>query len=214
MARYAIATEDKQARREAILDAAKTLFLAGDGTLPSAGDIANASVLAKGTVYLYFRTKEEIFNALLATSVLGFLKELESVLSQLSGRKADKATRFIASFVAIIESRPELLRLDAISYGVLEKNLEPTTMIEAKREFAAALSHTASMIESVMKLPAGRGVLLLMRTFAMTRGIWQASQPCGIDLLDKAPALLVLQPVFQTELTEALNEYWRGALAS
>jgi len=214
MARYAIATEDKQARREAILDAAKTLFLAGDGTLPSAGDIANASKLAKGTVYLYFRTKEEIFSALLAASLLDSLKELESVLSELKGRRADKVASFIASFVSIIESRPELLRLDAISYGVLEKNLEAETMLEVKREFIIALSHTASMIEFVMKIAAGRGVLLLMRTFAMTRGIWQASQPCDIDLLDEALALPVLQPVFHTELTEALNEYWRGALAS
>ena len=213
MARHAIATEDKTARRECILDGARSLFMAGDGTLPSAGDIAQAAGLAKGTVYLYFRTKEEIFNALLMTSLRSMLDELEASLLAVKGRRAGKVTAFIAAVVAAIEARPELMRLDNLSYGVLEKNLVAETLRETKLEFIQALSHTAAVLEAALKITTGRGAVLLMRSFAMARGIWQSCQPCA-HVFPSDELVLLLQPVFAVELTEALAEYWRGALAA
>ena len=53
----------KQARREEILDAAGALFSVRH-ELANVADIAVAAGLAKGTVYLYFQTKEEIYMAL------------------------------------------------------------------------------------------------------------------------------------------------------
>ena len=136
MARHATAIEDKQARRAAILRAATGLFVAGDGTLPSAAEIAAAAGLAKGTVYLYFRTKEEIFASLLVT-------------------------------------------------------------------------------QEALALAPGRGVSLLMRTFALTRGLWQSSEPPSPEAAHAVAGLDVaaIYPDFRAELREALTEYWRGALA-
>jgi AcrR family transcriptional regulator len=73
MARRAVAMEDKKKRRQAILVAARDLFNASDGTLPAASEIAAAADLAKGTVYIYFRTKEEIFLALLLQECIDVL---------------------------------------------------------------------------------------------------------------------------------------------
>jgi hypothetical protein len=54
-----------------------------------------------------------------------------------------------------------------------------------------------------------------MRSFAFTRGLWQAaSPPGGSGVADEATAFGLLYLPFETELMDALAEYWRGALAS
>jgi AcrR family transcriptional regulator len=215
MARHAIGSEDKEARRQAILAAARHLFNAGDGTLPAAADIAAAAGLAKGTVYLYFRTKEEIFIALLLQACLDALGEIEAVFRNTRGRRGDKIAAFIGAYVGHIVRHPELPRLDGLCYGVLEKNLAPDKLTEFKATFATRLAGTGLMIEQALRLPAGSGIRLLMRSFAFTRGLWQAaSPPGGPDVADKDAAFAFLHLPFETELADALSEYWRGALAS
>ena len=54
----AIAEEDKEARRHALLDAAESLFLRHPDRVASVAEVAEAAGLAKGTVYLYFPSKE------------------------------------------------------------------------------------------------------------------------------------------------------------
>lgn len=56
--------EDKEQRREAILDAAEQQWLAQPERMADVAEIAAAAGLAKGTVYLYFRSKEELFLAI------------------------------------------------------------------------------------------------------------------------------------------------------
>jgi AcrR family transcriptional regulator len=85
MARRAVATEDKKKRRQAILVAARDLFNAGDVTLPAASEIAAAADLAKGTVYIYFRTKEEIFLAPLLQECIDVLDRIELVFRSTQG---------------------------------------------------------------------------------------------------------------------------------
>jgi len=49
---------DKEERRNALLDAAEALFLAQPGRMASVAEVAQAAGVAKGTVYLYFPSKE------------------------------------------------------------------------------------------------------------------------------------------------------------
>ena len=67
VAKRAYGKEDKQERRDEILAAARHLFTAGGGDLPSVADIAKRAGIAKGTLYLYYSTREEIFASLLRT---------------------------------------------------------------------------------------------------------------------------------------------------
>lgn len=208
--------EDKQARREAILAAALRLFEAGDGPLPGAGGIAAAAGLAKGTVYLYFRTKEEIFVALLQEGIEDVLGEIAAAFhgGRAKAGRGVKVAAFLAAYVAAVERRPDVLRLDAMCY-VLEKNLTGEKLREFKQAFVVRLAATGEIVEGALGLPAGRGAQLLMRTFAMTRGLWQAAEPRGEMArveVDKGVLAEVMCPEFAVELREALAEYWRGAL--
>ena len=213
-ASHAHALEDKAARRAAILRAASILFAESEGRLPTAAEIASATGLAKGTVYLYFRTKEEIFATLLLEGWGAAMEESQALLQTKKGTRAAKVSAFLQALVAYLEHHPELLRLDALGYGVLEKNLLRDVLIAQKAEYMMRLEKTGSVLEAALRIPKGRGIQLLMRTYALTRGLWQSYQhaeerlQAGVDLTQS----LTAKP-FTTELREALAEYWRGALS-
>ena len=209
----AIDGQDKAARRADILAAARALFLEDGRQLPSAAQIAQAAGLAKGTVYLYFKTKEEIFVALLAEDFAGLLQAVRAAFSE--GDAAQVLPRFVDRFAAYLDAHPELLRLDAMAYSVLEQNLEEAHLRQFKLDLVQGLVDVGAIIDAALSLPAGRGVSLLLRSYALTRGLWQTlDYPPPLRALLAAPEFAPIRPPFLSELKAALHEYLRGALAS
>ncbi|WP_374355095.1 TetR family transcriptional regulator [Chitinimonas sp.] len=209
----AIDSEDKAVRRADILAAARRLFLEDSHQLPSVSRIAAAASLAKGTVYLYFRTKEEIFTALLAEDFAGLLNEVHQTFS--AGTQPDLLAHFVERYVAYLDARPELLRLDAMAYSVLEQNLSDAQLRSFKLELTQGLVRVGSVLDESLGLPSGRGVSLLMRSYALTRGLWQSLDfPTKMRALLAEPVFAPIRPDFRAELVQALQEYWRGAMAS
>ena len=68
----AIGAEDKEERQQALLDAAERLLLRSPERMASVAEVADEAGLAKGTVYLYFPSKEELLLALHERNVGGF----------------------------------------------------------------------------------------------------------------------------------------------
>src|SRR5262249_62166943 len=60
------AAEDNAKRRQ-ILDGARAVFLAQGFDAASMGEIARAAGVSKGTLYVYFENKEELFEAVVRT---------------------------------------------------------------------------------------------------------------------------------------------------
>jgi len=56
---------EKERRREEILDAAQRVFVEKGLTIATVDDIVTAAELSKGTLYLYFESKEDIYLALM-----------------------------------------------------------------------------------------------------------------------------------------------------
>lgn len=208
----AVDGQDKAARRADILAAARALFIEDGRQLPSAAQIAQAAGLAKGTVYLYFKTKEEIFVALLAEDFAGLLQAVRDAFRE--GDPAEALPRFVDRFAAYLDARPELLRLDAMAYSVLEQNLGDEHLRRFKLDLVQGLVEAGGVIEAALALGAGRGVALLLRSYALTRGLWQTLDfPPTLRALLADPVFAPIRPPFQAELKAALTEYLRGALA-
>lgn len=209
MGKRAFGHEDKQARGETILRAASALFGDGLRDLPSVAQIADGAGLAKGTVYLYFRTKEAIFSALLLE---GWGKVVDLV-GEVFASPADPSgaiDSFLAAYVSYLGEHRELLRLDALR-PTLERNLELRTLIAFKRMFMERLIDGGALIENALQLGQGRGIQLLVRTHALTCGLWQSLGP-DTEMAPSAE-FVAYHPDFLNELSEALSEYWRGALS-
>src|SRR6187402_2744968 len=76
----AVQTEHKQERYAAILDAAERLLARCPGRVGSVAEVADEAGLAKGTVYLYFPSKEELLLALHERNIDGFFRAVIALL--------------------------------------------------------------------------------------------------------------------------------------
>ena len=196
----------KDQRRQSILDAAASLLRQGNGLLPSAAEIAAASGLAKGTLYIYFRTKEEIFAALLLRLWEPAFAALEDELMRDDQPLPTRVDAFVGRLVAYLDERPFLLRLDALAKEVIERNMSLPALIAHKEASIVSIERVGARIEDALMLSPGRGFQLLTRSHALMRGLWQSF---GDPILEMQTCH---HHAFATELREALSEYWKGAL--
>ena len=204
MAKRAYATDDKAARRRVILTAAAELF-SKNSELPSVAEVAAAAGLAKGTVYLYFRTKGAIFAAILLEGWSDVIDQLETAFQSAEGEQGDKVAIFLRSFVRYLSDHPTQLQLDAIVQGLMERDLAPDELSAFKEALHRLISAGGAAVDEAFGLTPGRGVQLMVRTHALTRGLWAYFDASGEGAWPLS--------TFADELLEALSEYWRGALA-
>src|ERR1700685_3805283 len=59
------ATQDGGAKRRQVMEGARTVFLSQGFDGASMNDIARAAGVSKGTLYVYFQSKEQLFEALI-----------------------------------------------------------------------------------------------------------------------------------------------------
>jgi AcrR family transcriptional regulator len=76
---------DPAAKREALLEAALNVFLAEGYSAARLDDIAAAARVAKGTIYLQFKDKEDLFRALIMERMAPLLSEAEALAGNFSG---------------------------------------------------------------------------------------------------------------------------------
>src|SRR5207237_9590882 len=78
----AIHTEDKHERHHAILDATERLLVRAPVRVANMAEVADEAGLAKGTVYLYFSSKDELLLALHERHVDDFFSALIELLAR------------------------------------------------------------------------------------------------------------------------------------
>ena len=79
----------KDARPQELLDAALDLFVERGFAATRLDDVARAAGVSKGTLYLYFCSKEELFKAVVRESVVPHLGEAEGMLDHFTGDSAE-----------------------------------------------------------------------------------------------------------------------------
>jgi TetR/AcrR family transcriptional repressor of mexJK operon len=103
------------AKRRAILDVASEVFLAQGYAETSMSEIAAKVGGSKGTLYNYFRSKEELFSAFIVETCQGPAMSLFDQLPMADGAKSmrDNLVDFGADFLSFILS-PRLIALNRI----------------------------------------------------------------------------------------------------
>jgi len=85
----------KDARPSEIIEAARSAFVANGFALTRVEDIAAKAGVSKGTVYLYFPTKEALFEAVARANVLPVLDSLAAALAADANSPAPAQLRFM-----------------------------------------------------------------------------------------------------------------------
>jgi len=178
----AISDKQKEERRQAILTAAFKLYQETAYEAVNVAQVAQKAGLAKGTLYLYFKTKEELFLAMLAQEFEEWFDEIDTSLTTIETTQGTcSIDEFIAEVGATLENRPILIRLIAILHAVLEQNIDFETAYHFKQMLLERIGHTGTLVEAILAfLKPGDGVFLMLHTYALIIGVQQLAEPAPI----------------------------------
>jgi AcrR family transcriptional regulator len=208
--RRALLPEDKSERRSAIVRAAEELLAHAPMGAFSVEALARRAGLAKGTVYLYFRTREEV---LLAVHGARGQKLFDALEAALASPRAG-AGALVRATLRFVRANPGFLPLAATCRGMLEDNVGEQAALEFKLALGARLGELGARIDRRYPgLARGAGVALLMNGYALMIGLWQlaVTPACLRDAL-KRPELRMFRIDFEKQLASALTGLWESAV--
>jgi AcrR family transcriptional regulator len=163
------------ARPEEILDAAQTVFGECGFARTKLDDVARLAGVSKGTVYLYFDSKESLFREMVRAKVVTALAECEELVRTYQGTcrallielitrlyyglRNERMARISRLVQAELESFPELAQFyfdevilrarrivaDVLERGVATGEFRPETRAFAARGLPSLLVHTAQV---------------------------------------------------------------------
>jgi hypothetical protein len=127
-------------------------------------------------------------------------------------QKPYSVTEFVALVGETLPNYPTLTRLMAISYSILERNIDEDTAFKFKQMLRARMVQTGQWTEMCLPfLRQGQGAHLLMQLYALTIGFQSLSEPAPIvkRMLMK-PELNIFQVQFDVEFLAALTALLNG----
>lgn len=190
-------------RRAEILDAARKVFAARGYHEMTVDEIAQAAGIAKGTIYLYFRSKHEIYWALIEKVVAMLHEQVREELSQ-PGAIEDRLRRFVATKMAYFERHHDLLRL---YYN--EVNSTARRPARSQEQFDRLYLEQVHLLQSALDEALSRGVLREMRSDLAALTIFEVTRSAVLHRVrgwSKGP--------LQDDIDFTFNFIWRGLSGS
>ena len=139
--------EEKSFRRQQILDAASALFAEVGYEGFSVALLASKAGIVKGTLYLYFKTREEVFLALYDQSLNRWS---EKFIQQLPEALEDRA--FCELLYETAFGDPLYVPLQARLEKVIEHNVSLDCLLLSKRNFLQEVDRLAAASADVLRL--------------------------------------------------------------
>jgi TetR/AcrR family transcriptional regulator, cholesterol catabolism regulator len=195
--------QKKEERRASIIERARAYISSRSFEEVRLSDVARELDLVKGTLYLYFPTKQDLFVSIL-------VEEMEGWWRALTRRKATRSPG--RDLTRELAGRSLLVRLLASLHMTIEPGLSPEGLRRMKgwfRDFALRAAHD---MEERYPGIAGRGFKLLMGIYALAVGISQlAFPPQNVRaLIESDRSLAPFRVAFDSFLSESIDSLYRG----
>ncbi len=203
--------DQKQARKKSLMDAGWTLFLQ-HGQMPSVSQVVQSAGLAKGTFYIYFNTKEELFLELMNDG----LNEFFDVLRDTATRQEYTFDAYVNLFVSRFHKDHMLIKLGPLLAGVLEQNSEEEAVKKFKLGLVQRLAEASKLLHPRFPVIGEKqAARMILRSYAVLLGVAQIipSSPTQQKLMED-PALEVLALDFEEEARAILRALWGSALSA
>ena len=130
------------ARREEIIDACAALYETMPFKKITPGEISKKTSFTRTSIYNYFRTKEEIFLALLEREYTAWGDDLAAL-----ARTEMPAERFPAAFAALLEKRKCMLKLLSMNLYDMEAGSRPENLVSFKRAYGRSVREVGACLE-------------------------------------------------------------------
>ncbi len=139
---------EKERRRQQIIVAAKRIFSQKGLNRTTMDDIAKESELSPGTLYLYFKNKEELY-ASLSLRILQFLSiRVAQVVKENGEGPSEKLDKLIDAMYEVYAFDPMvIINMFHLQSSETLKNLSPELLTEIKTLSKKTLGHMAGIFE-------------------------------------------------------------------
>ena len=123
-------TKDPEERRKEILDTAEELFMKNGYENTAISDIVKTLGVAQGTFYYYFKSKNEIVNAILERFMDTLFRNSISILQEPGLNSKDKIQNIVRALLSLSRDRGELVlfmhdkKNELIHYRIAQKYIE------------------------------------------------------------------------------------------
>ena len=174
----AITEEQKNERRQKILDSARSLFEQTDFKSITIEQIAQNSGIAKGSVFLYFKTKEELFLYLTIEELEKWNHEFDSKLENVGREKALQTNELLDLVDSTLIKNTVLIRLLAMLSATFEQNIGYEQAYHCKRIIYQRTENTGLLLDRyVCFFQNGDGAKFYLFLYALIAGLYQMSNP-------------------------------------
>lgn len=163
--------DQKHERREAILSAANDHLQAVGFEAFSMAGLAKGMGFSKGTLYLYFRTREEVFLALCDLKMTAWANAFNQAL-----HPNMQARDFCDAAFTTAQQDPELLPLLMRLNAVIEHNVSIEALVIAKRSMRNQFVQFAEATSKSLNLTAEQSLDLLRALMPLLVGAAQTDQ--------------------------------------
>jgi AcrR family transcriptional regulator len=146
-------TESAKAEKaKLILDTAYELYKKSTFDEIKMSDIAKAANVSKGTLFIYYSTKEILFMEMLFLEYEKRYLNLENLILSLETMTYEEfKTLFLSEMESILDQDSVLIRLSAIKNTILEKNIDYDTAIKASMGLYASLEKIVRLLTERVK---------------------------------------------------------------
>ena len=184
----------KEARPQELLAAAIDLFVERGFAATRLEDVARCAGVSKGTLYLYYANKEELFKAVIRESILPFLGKAELSVAEFEGHSADLLRNVVMNWSRQIgQSKAsglgKLMLAEAVNFPELAKFYREEVM-----------SRTVRMISIILERGVGRGDFRQVDVAQMTQvliaammmlNVWKHSAVAPCDTSELQPQVFL-----------------------
>lgn len=134
----------KQARPAEIVRAALICFAESGFAATKLEDVAAAAGISKGTIYLYFSTKEELFRAVVREAILPNLEAAEAELAAYAGPSPDLLRLLAQRFLTLLDSDltavPKLVLAESGNFPAIAQFYADTVLRRGSRLIEGVLT--------------------------------------------------------------------------
>ena len=167
---------EKAQRRQEILDAARRVFFGRGFHSPTMDDVAAQAEISKGTIYLYFESKETVLAHLLLEGLDLLLAELEGAQQRAHDSQPPLCPEttlhaLTDAYLAFCQSQPNYFRLlIAFDRGRFEELIPPELYQEVLSKSLQGLNLVAQAIEQGKET----GVFVVDDSWRAAGSVWAA----------------------------------------
>ena len=185
----------KKVKRQLIIDAAIDVFSRNGFQNSTISQIARKANVAEGTIYQYFKSKEDLFFSIPIEKTKEFYNELELHLQGINGAE-NKIRKFAWYYLYHLQENPEYARALMLEMRV-NRNFANTKTFEAYRPLTHKIleiieeGQEEGIIRKDMNLYTIRHLILGMLEHIVTRWLLKGEKGDLLDQYDDAVELLI-----------------------